>query len=165
MPFCPGPSSFLLLETWMQRLELQQPGLCPQYKLICRTTLGRTCVFGTRSRLPASGEKNKPQPCLSSTINVMFSMCVCVLSCFSHVWLFVTVALQAPPSRGFSWQEHWSGLSCPPPGDFPDPRAEIMFLMALALAGVSSNAEPPGKPHFLIVAKSNSDIWVCSKYT
>ena len=47
----------------------------------------------------------------------------CVLSCFSHVPLFVTlwtVARQAPLSMGFSRQEHWSGLPRPPPGDLPD---------------------------------------------
>ena len=32
------------------------------------------------------------------------------------------VACQAPLSMGFSRQEHWSGLPCPPPGDLPDPR-------------------------------------------
>ena len=51
-------------------------------------------------------------------------LCVCVwqgermLRCFSRVWLFATpwtVARQAPLSMGFSWQEHWSGLPCPPP--------------------------------------------------
>ena len=50
--------------------------------------------------------------------------CACVLSCFSHVQLFVTlwtVALQAPLSVGFSGQEHCSGLPCPPPEDLPDP--------------------------------------------
>ena len=50
--------------------------------------------------------------------------CVCVLSCFSHVRLFVTprtVASQAPLSMGFSRQEYWSGLPCPPPGDLPSP--------------------------------------------
>ena len=31
-----------------------------------------------------------------------------------------TVALQAPPSMEFSRQEHWSGLSCPPPEDLRD---------------------------------------------
>ena len=35
-----------------------------------------------------------------------------------------TVARQAPLSMGFSRQEDWSGLSCPPPGDLPDPRIE-----------------------------------------
>ena len=48
---------------------------------------------------------------------------VCVLAKgFSCVWFFVTlqtVACQAPLSMRFSRQEHWSGLSCPPPGDRP----------------------------------------------
>ena len=51
-------------------------------------------------------------------------MHACVLSCFSHVWLFATlwtVALQAPLSLGFSRQEYWSGLPWPSPGDLPDP--------------------------------------------
>ena len=55
-------------------------------------------------------------------------MCECVLSCFSRVWLFVTlwtVAHQAPLSMGFSRQEYWSGLPCPPPGDVPNPGIEL----------------------------------------
>ena len=32
-----------------------------------------------------------------------------------------TIAHQAPPSMGLSRQERWSGLSCPPPGELPDP--------------------------------------------
>ena len=31
------------------------------------------------------------------------------------------VAHQAPLSLGFSKQEYWSGLPCPPPGDLPKP--------------------------------------------
>ena len=45
----------------------------------------------------------------------------CVLSCFSHVWLW---ALQAPLSRGFLRQEYWSGLLFPSWGDHPDPGIE-----------------------------------------
>ena len=59
---------------------------------------------------------------------------VCVLSCLSRVQLFAipcTVARQAPLSVGFSRQEYWSGLPCPPPGDLPEP----MSLMSPALAG------------------------------
>ena len=41
-----------------------------------------------------------------------------VLNCFSRVWLW-PVALQAPLSMGFSRQEYWHGLPCPPPGDLP----------------------------------------------
>ena len=32
-----------------------------------------------------------------------------------------TVTHQAPLSMGFSRQEYWSGLPCPPPGDIPNP--------------------------------------------
>ena len=41
-----------------------------------------------------------------------------LLSRFSHVWLCATpqtAAHQAPPSLGFSRQEHWSGLPFPSP--------------------------------------------------
>ena len=59
----------------------------------------------------------------------MFVPClgVFVLSCFSHVQLFVTlwtVACQSPLSMGFSRQEYWSGLPSLPPGDLPDPGIE-----------------------------------------
>ena len=46
-----------------------------------------------------------------------------------------TVAHQAPLSMGFSRQEYWSGLPCPPPGDLPDPGIETQSLMSPALAG------------------------------
>ena len=48
---------------------------------------------------------------------------VWVLSCFSLVYPFATpwtVAHQAPLSIGFSRQEYWNGLPCPPPGDLPN---------------------------------------------
>ena len=41
-----------------------------------------------------------------------------LISCFSCVWLCATLetaAHQAPPSLGFSRQEHWSGLPFPSP--------------------------------------------------
>ena len=55
-----------------------------------------------------------------------------------HVRLFGTpwtVALQAPLSMGFSRQEYWSGLLCPPPGDLPAAGMEPEFLVSPALAG------------------------------
>ena len=36
---------------------------------------------------------------------------------------------------GFSRQEYWSGLPCPPPGDLPNPGIEPMSLTSPALAG------------------------------
>ena len=46
--------------------------------------------------------------------------CACMLSHFSGVQLCATpwpVACPAPLSMGFSRQEYWSELPCPPPGD------------------------------------------------
>ena len=58
-------------------------------------------------------------------------MCECVLSRFSHIQLFATlwtVAHQAPLSMGFSRQEYWSGLPCPPPGDLLNPGIKAVSL-------------------------------------
>ena len=63
---------------------------------------------------------------------------LCVLSHFSHVWLFVTlwtIAHQAPLSTGFSRQEYWSGLPFPSPRDLPNPGIEPASLASLPLAG------------------------------
>ena len=46
-----------------------------------------------------------------------------------------TVFRQAPLSMGFSRQEYWSGLPCPPPGDLPDPGIEPASLKSSAFAG------------------------------
>ena len=64
----------------------------------------------------------------------------------SSVQLFATpwsVAYQTPPSTGFSRQEHWNGLPCPPPGDLPDPGIETP---SPALAGRFCTTESPVKP-------------------
>ena len=70
----------------------------------------------------------------------------CILSRFSRVQLFATpwtVAHQAPLSMGFSTQEYWSGLPCPPPRDLPDPGFEPG---SPALQADCLPSEPPGKP-------------------
>ena len=63
-------------------------------------------------------------------------MHACMLSHFSHVRLFVTlwtVACQAPLSMGFSRQEYWNELPCPPPGEIPDPGTKSISLVSPAL--------------------------------
>ena len=65
-------------------------------------------------------------------------MGTCVLGHFSRVRLFVTlwtVARQTPLSVGFSRQEYWSRLPCPPPGDLPSRGIKPVSLMSPALAG------------------------------
>ena len=76
----------------------------------------------------------------NSYSRVLSTTCMhaCVLSRFSHVWLFVTlwpVACQAPLSTGLSRQEYWSGLPGPPPGDLPDPGIKSMSLTSSVLTG------------------------------
>ena len=68
-------------------------------------------------------------------------------SCTTH-WLFEilwTVAHQAPLSMGFSRQEYWSGLSCPPQGIFLtqrlNPRLHLLHWQVGSLPLV-----PSGKP-------------------
>ena len=79
-------------------------------------------------------------PVPSCTLPAVHSiiMHVCVLSRFSHVRLCATpwtVAHLAPLSVGFSRQEYWSGLPCPPPGDLPNPEVKPSSVMSPALAG------------------------------
>ena len=86
--------------------------------------------------------------CINSTFLFM-----CMLSCFSLVCLTLwdLMACQAPLSMGFSRQEYWSGLPCPPLGDLPNPRIEPGFLHLLHLlhwqAGSLPLAPPNNIPH------------------
>ena len=64
-----------------------------------------------------------------------------------------TVASQAPLSMGLSWQEYWSGLPFPSPGDLP-PRDEAE---APASQVDSLLFEPPGK----FITGTRIDILTC----
>ena len=94
---------------------------------------------------------------------VLWDECVCMLSHISQVWLFATLwtmAHQAPSSMGFSRQEYWSGLPCPPPGDLPDPGIEPISLCLLHWqAGFFLPLSPSGNPWNEHIAYNN-----CSSY-
>ena len=61
---------------------------------------------------------------------------VCLsLSCVQPLVTPRTIARQAPLPMGFSRQEYWSGLPCPPPGNLPHPGIKPMCLMSPAVAG------------------------------
>ena len=62
---------------------------------------------------------------------VMHALLSCV-QLFETLW---TGSCQAPLSIGFSRQEYWSGLPCPPPGDLPDPGMESASLTSPAVSG------------------------------
>ena len=70
----------------------------------------------------------------------------------SRVWLFATswtVARQAPLSTGFSRQESWCGLPCPPPGDLLNPGIKPR---SPALQADSLLTELQGKPKAFLKA-------------
>ena len=90
-------------------------------------------AIGTHSPLPTTWHNSTSrslipsltlwlQPCIFPDLFALYACahfsCACMLSCLSRVQLFATlwtVALQAPLSMGFSRQEYWRGLPCPPP--------------------------------------------------
>ena len=83
--------------------------------------------------------------------------------CDSTDW---TVDHQAPLSMGFSRQEHWSGLPCPPPRDLPDPEIEPVSLTSPTLAGGFLTPAPLGSPSLGSQAVKNlpamRETWVPS---
>ena len=104
--------------------------------------LGSILVLG---RSPGGGQGNPLQySCLENPIgrghcHPSKNQTACMhVSHFNGVQLCVTlwtVSSQAPLSMGFSRQEYWSGLPCPPPGDLPAPGIELVSLVSPALTG------------------------------
>ena len=72
-------------------------------------------------------------------------MCMHALSLQSCATLW-TVARQAPLSMGFSRQEYWSGLPCPPPGDLPNPGIKPVTPAAPVLQADSLQLSHQGSP-------------------
>ena len=59
---------------------------------------------------------------------IPFSNIIYVFVCLSVVYDSLrprTVAHQAPQSMGFSRQQYWSGLPCPPPRNLPNPGIKL----------------------------------------
>ena len=96
-----------------------------------------------------------------------------LLSRFSRVylcatpWTVVCSLSWENPSMGFSRQEYWSGLPCPPPGNLPDPGIELWSSALQA----DSLPVPPRKPNQtwkLInseVKRINSEVKLIHKVT
>ena len=82
----------------------------------------------------------------------------CVLSCFSHVWLLVTlwtVACQAHLSIGFSRQVGYHPLL---QGIFLIPGLNLLLLCLLHCQAGSLPLAPPGKPHSQFMCESRSVV-------
>ena len=82
----------------------------------------------------------------------------------SHVWFFATpwaVAHQTPLSLGFSRQEQWSGLPCPPPGEHPDPGMQPESPASPALQVDSLLLSHQGSPNTVVTGAlmKKNGIW------
>ena len=96
-------------------------------------------------------------------------VCASVVSNFSTLW-FVTH--QASLSMGFSRQEYWSGLPCPPPGFFLTQGSNSRLLCLLHWQAGSLPLSTPGKPSqciliYVIITLYILNIYnfICQLYT
>ena len=91
---------------------------------LTRVTQGVSAELGFKLKEISSMGCNQHK----APIVIMLRCIMCLhAKSLSRVQLFVTpctVPHQAPLSMGFSRKEYWSGLPCPPPGDFPNPGIE-----------------------------------------
>ena len=89
-----------------------------------------------------------------------------MLSHISHIQLFATpwtVSCQILLSMGFSRQEYWSGLPCPPPGDLPNPGIEPTSLISPAFTGRFFTTSPIWEAPTSVVLVNNTCFHLCSQ--
>ena len=95
----------------------------------------------------------------------MFHLFVVVVQSLSYPTLLrlhgpSRVAHQAPLSMGFSWQEYWSGLPSPSPGDFPNPGIEPMSPVGQAYSlPLSHQGSPRGQTFISCLSYMASQIF------
>ena len=102
---------------------------------------------GLTPSLPEEAEL-KPRTCtlkiILNLINDPVWLLLLLLSCFSRVRLCATPeteAHQAPPSLGFSRQEHWSGLPFPSPMQKSESEVAQSYQQAVNYRKMSHNSE------------------------
>ena len=77
-----------------------------------------------------------------------------------------TVVCQAPLSTGFSRQEYWSELPCPPPGHLPDPGIKPTSLTSADLAGrffttsTTWEAQSAAYPHGIVIEREEKQTFL-----
>ena len=75
----------------------------------------------------------------------------------ANLW---TVAHQTSRSMGFSRQEYWSRLPCPPPGDLPTQGLKLCLLHLLHWQACSLPLMPPEKPLIICYGYIKSVDWL-----
>ena len=122
---CPGPAASIPLSD-SRALDRQVLSFTPVWMILCdfnKTHIKKNHIL-------------TPKPTFSKHVGVCVCSCevALVVSDSATPW---SVAHQALLLLGFSRQEYWSGLPCPPPRDLPNPGTELVSLMSLEPAGRS----------------------------
>ena len=100
-------------------------------------------------RNPGIKPKSALSPALQADSLHAELLLLLLLSCFSHVRLCATpwtVAYQAPPSLGFSRQEHWSGLPFPSPMHESEKWKWSRSVVSNSVRPRGLQPSPPGSP-------------------
>ena len=90
--------------------------------------------------------------CIIPCVCVCVCVCVCARARAKSLYLCPTLCNPMDYSLPGSsvYQEYWSGLPYPPPGDLPDPGIKPASLRSPALIGRFLTTGPPGKPFLSI---------------
>ena len=131
----------MLIKKLNMIISYNPPNLLPGYTLKIFSYMCKCHYFNAQSKILKQnfqeGKLCVPSfPSISLFGKFIPCLCTCVLSHFSCVWLCVTLwtaTCQVPLTMGFSRQEYWSVLPCPPPGDLPDPGIEPTSLKSICL--------------------------------
>ena len=109
---------------------------------------------------------------------MLFTLNICLIKCVESVQLSHSVvsnsvtpwtaARQTPLSMGFSRQEYWRGLPCPPPGNLPQPGTEPTPPVAPAWQADSlplSHQESAQRHHAISVTVASQEVLQLCSHT
>ena len=130
-----------------KKKPLNKAGIEQMYLNILKVTYDKLT-----GNIIVNSEKLKAFPLRSRTRLGCSCMHAKSLQLWPTLWDPWTVVYHAPLSMGFSRQEYWSGLPCPPPGDLPDPGVKPASLKTLLhWQPASLPPVPPGKPLRILI--------------
>ena len=106
------------------------------------------------------------------SIRIIWLLYICVCVCLvTQLCLTLCDPLELQPTRllcpwGFSRQKYWSGLSCPPPGDLPNPGIEPRSPTLQANSLLTKPARNPNEylhiGMLLLLLSQFSHVWPCA---
>ena len=136
---------------WKRTSEFHSlsPTLCSLGEYASSNEVAAKSVFGECSAVKMqSSRAHNSVPGLHCLVSMKGHVYVLSASVVSHsVWPCGLQPAGLLCLRGFSRQEHWSVLPCPPPGDLPDSGITPVSLTSLASSGRFFTTSVTGEPY------------------